>query len=132
MTFTFPELKHKKLPELKEIAAGITPAVEGYTQMNKDHLLQAICAAPSIDMHVHHEIKGIDKGALKGKIREWKKSATRRSPRATTRACGSPSTTSTTTNIRCASRWSDGRTVALERAGTRRPCTRGLEFPKRT
>ena len=73
MTHTFPELKHKTLVELREIAVAITPAVQGYTQMNKDHLLEAVCNALNIDMHVHHEIKGVDKGALKAKIRDWKK-----------------------------------------------------------
>lgn len=73
MTHTFPELKHKTLVELKEIAAGIEPAVQGYTQMNKEHLLVAICTALNIDMHVHHEVKGIDKSAVKAKIREWQK-----------------------------------------------------------
>jgi len=73
MAHTFPELKHKTLVELKEIAAGITPAVQGYTQMNKDHLLEAICQALNIDMHAHHEVKGIDKSAVKAKIREWQK-----------------------------------------------------------
>jgi len=73
MTHTFPELKHKTLVELREIAVGITPAVQGYTQMNKDHLLEAICTALNIDMHVHHEVKGIDKTAVKAKIREWQK-----------------------------------------------------------
>ena len=47
--------------------------MQGYTQMNKDHLLEAICKALNIDMHVHHEVKGIDKGAFKVKIREWQK-----------------------------------------------------------
>lgn len=73
MTYTFPELKHKALAELREIAAGITPAVQGYTQMNKDHLFEAICKALNIDMHVHHVATGIDKPAVKSKIREWKK-----------------------------------------------------------
>ena len=73
MAHTYPELKHKTLAQLKEIAAEISPAVEGYTQMNKDHLLEAICKALSIDMHVHLEVKGIDKTAIKLKIRGWKK-----------------------------------------------------------
>jgi hypothetical protein len=73
MAYTFPELKHKNLTELREIAAGIThEAVQGYTQLNKDHLIEAICKALAIDMHVHHEVRGIDKSALKAKIREWK------------------------------------------------------------
>ena len=70
---TYPELKNKTLVQLKEIAAEISPAVAGYTQMNKDHLLEAICKALAIDMHIHLEVKGIDKSAVKLKIREWKK-----------------------------------------------------------
>ncbi|MBM3346618.1 MAG: hypothetical protein FJY55_09020 [Betaproteobacteria bacterium] len=72
MAHTYTELKHKTLAELKGVAAEISPAVEGYTQMNKDHLLVAICKALDIDMHVHLEVKGIDKAAVKVKIREWK------------------------------------------------------------
>jgi hypothetical protein len=74
MAHTFPELKKKSLAELKEIAAGIEhEAVKGYTQLNKDHLLEAICKALSLDMHVHHEVKGVDKTAMKTKIGEWQK-----------------------------------------------------------
>ena len=70
---TFADLKAKTLAELKEVAAGLTPPVEGYTQMNKDHLIEAICKQLNIDMHVHHVVKGIDKGAVKTKIKEWQK-----------------------------------------------------------
>jgi hypothetical protein len=74
MAHTFPELKGKSLAELREIAAGIEhEAVKGYTQLNKDHLLEALCKALGIDMHVHHEVKGVDKGAFKAKIGEWQK-----------------------------------------------------------
>src|SRR3954468_4228246 len=74
MAHTYPELKKKPVAELREIAAGIQhEAVQGATQMNKDHLLEAICKALGIDMHVHHEVKGIDKAAVKAKIREWQK-----------------------------------------------------------
>ena len=74
MAHTYPELKAKPLTELREIAAGIEhEAVKGYTQLNKDHLLTALCKALNIDMHVHHEVKGIDKPATKAKIREWQK-----------------------------------------------------------
>ncbi|MSQ70227.1 MAG: hypothetical protein EXR27_02910 [Betaproteobacteria bacterium] len=73
MAHTFSELKHKTLAELSEVAVAMTPAVEGYTQMNKDHLLVAICKALNIDMHVHHEVKGIDKTAVKAKIHDWQK-----------------------------------------------------------
>jgi hypothetical protein len=74
MAHTYPELKQKPLAELREIAAGIEhEAVKGYTQLNKDHLLVALCKALGIDMHVHHEVKGIDKTAVKTQIREWQK-----------------------------------------------------------
>jgi len=73
MTHTYEELKHKPLAELREIAAGIAhEAVQGYTQLNKDHLLVALCKALGIDMHAHKEIKGIDKAATKARIKEWK------------------------------------------------------------
>src|SRR5256885_5076548 len=74
MAHTFPELKSKPLAELREIAAGIEhEAVKGYTQLNKDHLLAALCKALNIDMHVHHEVKGVDKTVIKTKIGEWQK-----------------------------------------------------------
>jgi len=73
MTHTFPELKKKTLAELKEIAAATEPQVQGYTQMNKDHLLEAICKVLNIDMYVHHVVKGIDKAGVKAKIKEWQK-----------------------------------------------------------
>ncbi len=74
MAYTYEELREKTAAELKEIAAGIEhEAVQGYTQMNKDHLLKAICTALNIDMHVHHKVTGIDKTAIKRQIRELKK-----------------------------------------------------------
>ena len=74
MTHTFKELKHSTLVQLKEMASGIDhEAVKGYTQMNKDHLLKAICTALNIDMHEHHEVMGIDKTDIKSKIRGLKK-----------------------------------------------------------
>ncbi|MBN2030081.1 hypothetical protein JW824_07520 [bacterium] len=73
MDYTFKELKHVTLAELKKIAEGIEhEAVQGYTQMNKDHLLKAICTALNIDMHEHHEVIGIDKSNIKSKIKELK------------------------------------------------------------
>lgn len=74
MTHTFEELKHKTVAELREIAKGIEhEAVQGATQMNKDHLLKALCSALGIDTHVHHHAEGIDKAAIKAKIRELQK-----------------------------------------------------------
>ncbi|HYM48455.1 MAG TPA: hypothetical protein VES91_08230 [Burkholderiaceae bacterium] len=74
MTHTYEELKHKTVAELREIAKGIEhEAVQGYSQLNKDHLLVALCKALGLDAHVHHHAVGIDKAAIKVKIRELKK-----------------------------------------------------------
>ncbi len=73
MAHTFDELKHSTLAQLKEIAEETDhEAVEGFTQMNKDHLLQALCKALGIEMHVHHEVVGIDKSSIKKQIKELK------------------------------------------------------------
>ncbi len=73
MAHTYDELKHSTLAQLKEIAKEIDhEAVEGFTQMNKDHLLQALCKALGIEMHVHHEVVGIDKSSIKKQIKELK------------------------------------------------------------
>ncbi len=73
MAHTYDELKHSTLAQLKEIAKETDhEAVEGFTQMNKDHLLQALCKALGIEMHVHHEVVGIDKSSIKKQIKELK------------------------------------------------------------
>ncbi len=74
MAHTYEELKHKKVVELREIAKGLEhEAVKGYTQLNKDHLLKALCTALGIDMHAHHHAEGIDKAKIKTRIKELKK-----------------------------------------------------------
>ena len=73
MAHTYEELKHKKVTELREIAKGLEhEAVKGYTQLNKDHLLAAVCTALAIEAHAHHEVVGIDKQSIKTRIRELK------------------------------------------------------------
>jgi len=74
MEHTFKELKHSTVAQLREIASGIEhEAVKGYTQLNKDHLLEAICKALNLDMHEHHEVVGIDKSKIKNQIKALKK-----------------------------------------------------------
>ncbi|MBZ5538580.1 MAG: hypothetical protein LAO31_21755 [Acidobacteriia bacterium] len=74
MAHTYEELKIKTVVELREIAAGIEhEALQGYTQLNKDHLLAALCNALKIEMHAHHEVKGLNKSEVKAQIRELKK-----------------------------------------------------------
>jgi len=71
MAHTYEELKHKTVAELREIAKGVEnqDAVQGYSQLNKEHLLPALCRALGIPL-VHHEVTGIDKPAIKAKMRE--------------------------------------------------------------
>jgi restriction endonuclease len=74
MAHTFGELKKKNVSELREIAKDIEhEAVQGYTQLNKDHLLEVICKALNIDMHVHHEVVGVDKTKIKAEIKQAKR-----------------------------------------------------------
>ncbi len=74
MEYTFAELKKKNVADLRQIASEIQhEAVQGYTQLNKEHLLEAICKALDIDMHVHHEVVGLDKSKIKAEIRTLKK-----------------------------------------------------------
>ena len=69
---TYEQLRHKTLAELREMAKGIEhEAVQGYTQMNKDHLVVGLAKALGIQ-HEHHAVVGIDKSAIKARIRELK------------------------------------------------------------
>jgi len=73
MAYTHQELKHKTLAELRDIAKDIEhEAVQGYTQLNKEHLVVAICKALNIEMHEHHDVVGIDKASIKSRIKALK------------------------------------------------------------
>ena len=76
MAYTFDQLKEKTVAELREIAAGMKhEAVQGYTQLNKEHLLAALCKALNLDMHVHRKPKaaGVSKTSIKSQLKELKK-----------------------------------------------------------
>ncbi len=74
MAFTYEELKKKTVAELREIAGGIEhEAVQGFTQLNKEHLLEALCKALNLDMREHYKVVGIDKSRIKVQIRDLKK-----------------------------------------------------------
>lgn len=73
MAYTHQELKHKTLAELRDIAKDIEhEAVQGFTQLNKEHLVVAICKALNIEMHEHHDVVGIDKAGIKTRIKALK------------------------------------------------------------
>ena len=69
---TYEQLRHKTLAELREMAKSSEhEALQGYTQMNKEHLVVALAKALGIQ-HEHHSVVGIDKSSIKARIRELK------------------------------------------------------------
>lgn len=73
MDYTYEKLKHMTVADLREIAKGIEhEAVQGYTQLNKEHLVVALSKALGIK-HEHHDVVGVDKASIKSRIRELKK-----------------------------------------------------------
>ena len=73
MAHTYHDLKLKTVAELRDLAKDLKhDAVQGYSQMNKDRLLPALCRALNIDMLEHHVAVGLDKVAVKAKMRELK------------------------------------------------------------
>ena len=73
MAHTYEELKTKTVAELREIASGMEhDAVKGYTQLNKEHLLAALCKALNLDMHEHRKVVGINKADVKSQIKGLK------------------------------------------------------------
>jgi len=74
MAFTYHDLKAMNIGQLREIAKDLQhEAVQGYTQLNKEHLLVALCTALNVPLHEHHDAAGIDKAAIKAKMRALKK-----------------------------------------------------------
>ena len=72
MAYTYEQLKHMTVAELREIAKGTEgEIVQGYTQLNKEHLVGALAKALGIQ-HEHHDVVGVDKAAIKSRIRELK------------------------------------------------------------
>jgi hypothetical protein len=73
---TYEELKKKTVAELRELAASLQhEAVQGYTQLNKDHLLPALCKALGIEAHEHHAAVAAEKTMIKTQMREIKAAA---------------------------------------------------------
>lgn len=74
MPYTYDDLKTKSLADLQEIANSLegNDAIKGHSQLNKAHLLPALCNAFHIDTHQHHLVVGIDKVDIKSRMRELK------------------------------------------------------------
>jgi len=70
---TFESFQAMTVALLRDVAQGIEhDALHGYSTMHKEDLIQALCTALGIEAHVHHEVVGIDKAAVKAKIKQLK------------------------------------------------------------
>ena len=47
--------------------------MQGYTQLNKEHLLVALAKALNLSTHEHHAVGGFDKSGVKARMRDLKK-----------------------------------------------------------
>ena len=74
MAHTYEELKKKTVAELRDIAADIQhETLQGYSQLNKEHLLVQLCKALNISMLSHHKVAmGEAKVKIKNKIKDLK------------------------------------------------------------
>ena len=89
MAHTYEELHDMTVAQVREVAKEIEhEAVHGYSTMHKEQLILAICEALGIEAHVHLEVVGIDKAAIKPSSRSLPVSKP-----TSTRFCGSTGTT---------------------------------------
>ena len=90
---TYEELRKKTVAELREIAKNLEhDAVKGYSQLNKEHLLPAVCQALGLDAYEHHHVVGGSTRARSrprcGPSRLTDKSRLRRTTTPSCRRCG--------------------------------------------
>jgi hypothetical protein len=74
MAYTYEELKKQTVAQLRDIAESLGDRAElhGFRTMHKEELLPSLCHVLGIEDHEHHEVVGIDKRAIKGKIQVLK------------------------------------------------------------
>ena len=73
MTHTYEELHGMTVAQLRDVAKETeAESLSGYSTMHKEELLGALCTALGVEAHVHHEVVGIDKSAIKGQIKALK------------------------------------------------------------
>lgn len=73
-TFTYEQLSKMKVAELRQIAENLQQEeLKGVATMHKEKLLPLLCKALGVEAHTHHEVVGVNKTAIKQKIRALKK-----------------------------------------------------------
>ena len=73
MAHTYEELRKKTVAELRDLAKDLHhDAVQGFSQMNKEHLLPALCKALGVDAHEHHVAALAEKTRIKATMRALK------------------------------------------------------------
>jgi deoxyribodipyrimidine photolyase-like uncharacterized protein len=73
MAHTYHELRQMTVAQLRDVAKELShQEVQGYSQMNKERLLPALCRALNIETLEHHTADGVDKPAIKARMRELK------------------------------------------------------------
>ena len=73
MSHTYEELRKMTVAQLREMASTLDhEAVQGYTQLNKEHLLPAICKALGIEAFEHHAAASAEKGRIKARLHALK------------------------------------------------------------
>ena len=61
------------MAQLRDVAKETEhESLSGYSTMHKEELLTTLCAALGVEAHVHHEVVGVDKAAIKGQIKSLK------------------------------------------------------------
>jgi len=72
--YTWEQLHKMRVADLRNIAEGLDhEELQGYSTMHKEQLVPALCHALGIEDHAHHEVVGVNKTAIKQKIRALKK-----------------------------------------------------------
>lgn len=71
--YSYEQLSKMKVAELRKIAGTLGhESLQASVTMHKEKLLPALCAVLGIEAHVHHEVVGLDKTAIKRQIRALK------------------------------------------------------------
>lgn len=74
MAPTYEELKKMTVAQLREMASEMEhEALQGYSQLKKEQLIEAMCTALNIEKRVKHEVVGLDKREIKSRIKNLKK-----------------------------------------------------------